>query len=126
MIVVDEATLAVTLTDGTIAAAGLDVFEAEPLPTDSPLTGLDDVIVSNHLAWYTEESSVELATKAACNISEVLSGGAAKGGGDSDHRNGVQEADQPAPRQDQNRTPLVRAREVEQPDLPAVQLAGHS
>ena len=67
---VDEAALA----EGTIAAAGLDVFETEPLPTDSPLAGLDNVILSNHLAWYTEESSVELATKAARNISEVLSG----------------------------------------------------
>ena len=46
----------------------------EPLPGDSPLTGLDNVILSNHLAWYTEESSVELATKATRNISEVLSG----------------------------------------------------
>ena len=71
---VDEAALAAALTDGTIAAAGLDVFEQEPLPADSPLTGLDNVILSNHLAWYTEESSVELATKAARNISEVLSG----------------------------------------------------
>lgn len=72
--VVDEAALAAALADGTIAAAGLDVFEAEPLPADSPLAGLDNVILTNHQAWYTEESSVELASKAACNISEVLSG----------------------------------------------------
>ncbi|MCY4483204.1 MAG: C-terminal binding protein [Spirochaetaceae bacterium] len=72
--VVDEAALAAALADGTIGAAGLDVFETEPLPADSPLTGLDNVILTNHLAWYTEESSVELAAKAARNISEVLSG----------------------------------------------------
>jgi D-3-phosphoglycerate dehydrogenase len=72
--VVDETALAAALADGTIAAAGLDVFETEPLPVDSPLTGLDNVILTNHLAWYTEESSVELASKAARNISEVLSG----------------------------------------------------
>ena len=71
---VDEAALAAALADGTIAAAGLDVFETEPLPADSPLTGLDNVILTNHLAWYTEESSVELASKAARNIHEVLSG----------------------------------------------------
>ena len=72
--VVDEAALAAALADGTISAAGLDVFETEPLPADSPLTSLDNVILSNHLAWYTEESAVELAVKAARNISEVLSG----------------------------------------------------
>ena len=72
--VVDETALAAALADGTIAAAGLDVFETEPLPVDSPLTGLDNVILTNHLAWYTEEASVELASKAARNISEVLSG----------------------------------------------------
>lgn len=72
--VVDEAALAAALAAGTIAAAGLDVFETEPLPADSPLTALDNVILTNHLAWYTEESSVELASKAARNISEVLSG----------------------------------------------------
>ena len=43
------------LADGTIAAAGLDVFEQEPLPADSRLAALDNVILSNHLARYTEE-----------------------------------------------------------------------
>ena len=71
---VDQDALAAALADGTIAAAGLDVFETEPLPTDSPLVGLDNVILSNHMAWYTEESAVELATKAARNVSEVLAG----------------------------------------------------
>ena len=71
---VDQDALAAALAGGTIAAAGLDVFESEPLPTDSPLAGLDNVILSNHMAWYTEESAVELATKAARNVSEVLAG----------------------------------------------------
>ena len=71
---VDQDALAAALADGTIAAAGLDVFETEPLPTDSPLAALDNVILSNHMAWYTEESAVELATKAARNVSEVLCG----------------------------------------------------
>ena len=71
---VDQEALAAALADGTLAAAGLDVFETEPLPTDSPLAALDNVILSNHVAWYTEESAVELATKAARNVSEVLCG----------------------------------------------------
>ena len=57
---IDQDALAAALAEGAIACAGLDVFEQEPLPTDSPLADLDNVILSNHMAWYTEESSVEL------------------------------------------------------------------
>ena len=71
---IDEEALAGALADGAIAAAGLDVFETEPLPVSSPLAGLDNVILSNHVAWYTEESAVELASKAARNVREVLAG----------------------------------------------------
>lgn len=71
---VDEAALAAALADGTIAYAGLDVFEEEPLPAGSPLVGLDNVILSDHAAYYTEESLVELKTKAARNVREVLEG----------------------------------------------------
>ena len=71
---VDEAALAPALADGIIAYAGLDVFEEEPLPASSPLTGLDNVILSDHAAYYTEESLVELKTKAARNVREVFEG----------------------------------------------------
>ncbi len=46
--VIDEAALAERLQDGTFAGAALDVFAEEPLPEDSPLWGLDNVIVSPH------------------------------------------------------------------------------
>jgi phosphoglycerate dehydrogenase-like enzyme len=46
--VVDEAALVQRLQDGTLAGAALDVFAEEPLPEDSPLWGLENVIVSPH------------------------------------------------------------------------------
>jgi phosphoglycerate dehydrogenase-like enzyme len=50
---VDEAALAEALREGWIAGAGLDVFETEPLPEDSPLWRLDRMIVTSHYAGVT-------------------------------------------------------------------------
>ncbi|HIZ35049.1 MAG TPA: dehydrogenase [Candidatus Ruania gallistercoris] len=53
--VVDEPALIEALEEGVIAAAGLDVFATEPLPADSPLIGLQNVILAPHsLAWGPE------------------------------------------------------------------------
>ena len=71
----DEKAVADALAAGRIAYAGLDVFENEPLPEDSPLRKLDNVILSDHAGWYSEESVAELKTKAAQNVLEVLKGG---------------------------------------------------
>lgn len=51
--VVDEGALVAALQHGRIGAAGLDVFEDEPLPKDSPLWSLDNVIVTPHVAGLT-------------------------------------------------------------------------
>ena len=72
---IEEKAVAEALADGKITAAGLDVFETEPLPADSPLRQLDNVILSDHAGWYSEESVAELKTKAAQNVLEVLKGG---------------------------------------------------
>ena len=73
--VVDEAALAVALQASRIAGAGLDVFAVEPLPPNSPLRKLDNVVFSDHAGWYSEESLVELKTKAARNVAAVLAEG---------------------------------------------------
>jgi len=71
---IDEKALAEWLTQNPGACAGLDVFEQEPLPKDSPLLKLDNIILSDHAGFYSEESLVELKTKAAKNVAEVLKG----------------------------------------------------
>jgi D-3-phosphoglycerate dehydrogenase / 2-oxoglutarate reductase len=73
--VLNEADVADALARGVITGAGLDVFETEPLAMGSPLRKLDNVILSDHTGWYSEESKKELKTKAALNIVSVLEGG---------------------------------------------------
>ena len=52
--VVDEAALFRALTEGWIAAAGIDVLEQEPPPADNPLFSLDNVVITPHIAGYTD------------------------------------------------------------------------
>ena len=72
--VIDTEALVDALTSGEIAYAGLDVHENEPLEKDSALFGLDNVVLSDHCAWYTEDSLIELKTRAAQNVATVLIG----------------------------------------------------
>lgn len=58
--IIDDDALAEALKKGEIAKAGLDVFEMEPLPTDSPLLSLENVIVTPHNAYYGRESVDDL------------------------------------------------------------------
>ena len=51
------------------------MFEEEPLPAEQPAASLDNVIFTDHAGWYSEESVVELKTKAAQNVAAVLAGG---------------------------------------------------
>lgn len=53
--IVDENALIQALKNQQIAGAGLDVFEKEPLPPDSPLVGMDNVILTSHSIAWTEE-----------------------------------------------------------------------
>ncbi len=72
--VVDEAALYRALQDGKIAAAGLDVLEAEPTPADNPLLELDNVVVTPHMAGQSQETNLRAATFAYSNIMRVLQG----------------------------------------------------
>jgi phosphoglycerate dehydrogenase-like enzyme len=53
--IIDQAALIEALQAGTIRAAALDVFEKEPLDAGSPLTAMDNVILSSHSIAWTEE-----------------------------------------------------------------------
>jgi D-3-phosphoglycerate dehydrogenase / 2-oxoglutarate reductase len=58
--ILDEAALVEALRERRIGHAGLDVFADEPLPPDHPLTRLDNVTLTAHAAFMTEEASVRL------------------------------------------------------------------
>jgi D-3-phosphoglycerate dehydrogenase len=54
--IVDQAALLAVLTERRIAGAGLDVFETEPLPLDSPLRALDNVVITPHLGYVSVQA----------------------------------------------------------------------
>ncbi len=62
--IVDEAALYEALKNGTILGAGLDVYAEEPLPADSPLLTLDNVILTPHVAAQTEDALWAMYKKA--------------------------------------------------------------
>lgn len=71
--VVDTDALVEALRSGRIRGAALDVLETEPLPLGHPLTTFDSVVLTPHLAWYTEESYAELKHRTIANVVEVCS-----------------------------------------------------
>ncbi|HEY3792870.1 MAG TPA: D-2-hydroxyacid dehydrogenase family protein [Bradyrhizobium sp.] len=54
--IIDEAALLKTLQQRKIAGAGIDVYSVEPLPVDSPFRKLDNVVLTPHLGYVTEDS----------------------------------------------------------------------
>jgi phosphoglycerate dehydrogenase-like enzyme len=71
--IVDEAALAQALRRGWIAGAGLDVFEQEPLPADSPLWALENVLISPHVAGFTPRYDERATALFAENLDRYLS-----------------------------------------------------
>lgn len=72
--VIDQSALIGALRDETIAGAGLDVFESEPLTPDSPLHGFETVTLTPHIAARTEEASVACIDRLATNALALLDG----------------------------------------------------
>ena len=72
--IVDEGALHAALTAGTIAGAGIDVFDPEPPPPDHPLLQLANLVTSPHMAGLTRESIDRMAVQAACNVLSVFDG----------------------------------------------------
>ena len=72
--VVDEAALSQALQEGQIRAAGLDVFEREPLELTSPLRQLDNVVATPHIGSATHETREAMARCAVDNLLAALAG----------------------------------------------------
>ena len=62
------------LREGEIAGAGLDVCEKEPIEPDNPLLQMENVIITPHVAWYSEEAVKSLQKKVAEEAARVLRG----------------------------------------------------
>ena len=73
--IVDQNALIEALRNKTIRAAGLDVFEVEPLPKDSPLLTLNNVVLLPHIGSATEETRNKMAECAVDNLIMALAPG---------------------------------------------------
>jgi D-3-phosphoglycerate dehydrogenase len=71
---VDEQALYDVLESGHLAGAALDVFEQEPLPPESPLRELDNVILTPHMVGHSQELNAAIPPVAAENVLRVLRG----------------------------------------------------
>jgi phosphoglycerate dehydrogenase-like enzyme len=72
--VVDEAALAAALNAGRLGGAGIDVYEAEPPPTDSPLLTCEQVVLTPHNADQTPEGTDLLNDGVVENVAAFLAG----------------------------------------------------
>ena len=72
--IVDEDALCDALASGVLAGAAVDVTAVEPLPPGSRLLTMDNLLITPHAAYYSEESAREVRVRAAEQVVRVLSG----------------------------------------------------
>ena len=72
--VLDTNALLAAIDSGKVAQAALDVFEEEPLPANSPLRSHPRILLTDHMAWYSEESQAQLQRTAAEEIATICTG----------------------------------------------------
>jgi D-3-phosphoglycerate dehydrogenase len=72
--IINESALATALTAGTLAAAGLDVFDKEPITPDNPLLKAPRIMLAPHMAGVSKESLERMSIAVARNILSVLDG----------------------------------------------------
>lgn len=72
--IVDETALTDALRNRRLAAAGLDVFATEPVDPDNPLLRLDNVVVTPHVVWYTQDTMRRYLTEAIDNCRRLRDG----------------------------------------------------
>lgn len=71
---IDEADLRQALLSGKVRAAAVDVASVEPIRPDNPLLGLDNCLITPHIAWAPKESRARLMDVAVANVAAFLRG----------------------------------------------------
>ena len=71
---IDDAALVEALREGRLLGAGLDVFETEPLPLDSPLRAFENVVLTPHAGWVSAEARDRSVEVPVDNILAYLAG----------------------------------------------------
>jgi D-3-phosphoglycerate dehydrogenase len=72
--IVDEIALAAALTEGRVAAAGLDVFDDEPPAQHHPLLAFEQVLLTPHIAGLTQQAAERMAVSAVQNVLDFFAG----------------------------------------------------
>lgn len=71
---IDQAALVAVLKTGHVAFAGLDVFESEPLLPNDPIAQLPNVVLTSHMAAFTQHAVARMTEQVACGLVDLASG----------------------------------------------------